>query len=102
MWRYFRSPFAADGHQQSMKHVSFADSTELSGDIELPPRRLANVRRPQVRLGGSNSLELKICVILFALIVLASIALIVVVMTEEPARVHGVSNNLHADKPLFV
>ena len=32
---------------------------------------------------------MKIWAILFALIILASIALIVVVMTEEPARMHG-------------
>jgi hypothetical protein len=72
-----------------MKHLSFTDSADFSGDIELPLRRLAKARRPQVRPGGSNSLEMKIWAILFALIILASIALIVVVMTEEPARMHG-------------
>jgi hypothetical protein len=85
-----------------MKHVSFTDSAEFSGDIELPSRRLAKPRRPQVRTGKSNSLEMKVWAILFALIILASIALIVVVMMEEPARPHGVSNNLRGDNPLSV
>jgi hypothetical protein len=94
MWRYFRSPFATDGHQQPMKHASFTDSAEFSGEIELPSRRLAKARRPQMRRGGSNSLEIKIWAILFALIILASIALIVVVMTEEPAGMHGAIQSL--------
>jgi hypothetical protein len=68
---------------------SFTDSAEFSGDIELPSRNSARARRPQVRTGGSNSLEMKIWAILFALVILASIALIVVAMMEEPARMHG-------------
>jgi hypothetical protein len=94
MRRSFRSPFVTDGHQRSMKHASFTDSGEFSGDIELPSRGLAKAGHPRLRTSGSNSLEMKIWAVLFALIILASITLIVVVMMEESAQMHGTVQSL--------
>jgi hypothetical protein len=77
-----------------MKHASFTDSGEFSGDLELPSRGLAKAGHPRLRTGGSNSLEMKIWAVLFALIILASITLIVVVMMEESAQIHGTFQSL--------
>ena len=94
MWRYFHSPSAANGHQQSIKRVSMTESAEFSGDLGLSSRRVSRVRRPQVRQAESerseaNSIEMKIWAILFALVILAAITLIVVVLIEESGQAHS-------------
>jgi hypothetical protein len=95
MWRYFRSPFGAEGPQQSMKRgVSMSDSVGFSGSIGHSSGRVAEPY--QRRLGSEevesprgSSIEMKIWVVLFGLIILATIALIVVVLMEEPAHAHA-------------
>ena len=101
MWRYFHSPSAANGHQQSIKRDSMTDSAEFSGDLGISSGKLTRARRPQVRQGEAdsfetNSIEMKIWAILFALVILAAITLIVVVLMEEPGHAHAVTQSLRS------
>jgi len=77
-----------------VKHVSTTESTGFAGGIGLSLGRVAepHQRRAQVselERPPANSIEMKIWAVLFALIILATITLIVVILTEEPTPAHA-------------
>ncbi len=77
-----------------MRHVSTTESMGFAGGIGLSSGRVAeaHLREPfpgEVERPAANSIEMKIWAVLFALIILATITLIVVILMEEPARVHA-------------
>ena|ERR1700726_3571208 len=78
---------------QSMKHISGRDSAGFSGGSGFPPARIVVAHRA-THLGEDenlrpSSIEMKVWTVLFALVLLATITLIVVVMMEEPAPKHA-------------
>jgi hypothetical protein len=77
-----------------MKHVSMSDSVGFARGIGLSSGRVAEAhqrepRPDEVERPVANSIEMIIWAVLFALIIFATITLIVVILMEEPARVHA-------------
>jgi hypothetical protein len=77
-----------------MKHVSMTETVEFARGIGVSSGRVAEAQRRKPSLGeverpAANSIEMKIWAVLFALIILATITLIVVVLMEEPAAAHA-------------
>jgi hypothetical protein len=94
MLRYFRSPFGAESHRQSVKQVSVSNAVGFGTGIGLSSGRVAEVhqaepRRSQAEQPNANSVEMKVWAVVFALIILATITLIVVILMEEPGHVHA-------------
>jgi hypothetical protein len=90
MQQYFRSPSETESHRQTMRHVSTPDSMGFAGGIGLSSGRVAEAhRRGESEYPTANSIEMKIWAVLFALVILATITLIVIIVMEEPARVHA-------------
>jgi hypothetical protein len=98
MWRSFSSPFGADAHRRSQKHVEDNNSREY---IENPGRSLvkgSHRRHRQARLEKANrpnarSMEMKVWAVLFGLVLLATIILIILVLTEGPAHASALAKS---------
>jgi hypothetical protein len=90
MWRFLFSPFRADAHRRSLKHLSVTDSAGFAGGSGLSSTRTSNRRRygdlGEMRRPKPNSIEMKLWTLLFGLIILGAIILFILALTEESAH----------------